>query len=423
MNKTMLFRALFAPLLLWCLLCYRTSAAATAPPAENYLQVEAQQGDGIYALLRRYQLDAHTCNFSRFYELNELQKNAPLYSGKSYYLPVLLVNFNGRTIRSSVGIDDWSLAVRIQEYNEVMYEAGLRATSFRDDKVLWVPYHYLNCPEEVLPVADKQEPEEADDPVVLKTDPEYAEKVSLGNRTFPIFGPDYQKTPLRSNALAGQVYYIVSGHGGPDPGAIGREGSHQLCEDEYAYDVCLRLCRKLIEHGASAYMVTRDENDGIRSDRHLGCDTDEVLWGGIEMFTGHRGRLYQRSGVINNLYQENKEKGVTVQRMIIIHVDSRSKGEQIDLFFYHRQGDPDSKKLAKRMYQTMAAKYKKYRRSGQYHGTVESRDLHMLRETLVPEAVYIELGNIRNSWDQQRILLESNREALARWMFEGLSRK
>ena len=43
----------------------------------------------------------------------------------------------------------------------------------------------------------------------------------------------------------------------------------------------------------------------------------------------------------------------------------------------------------------------------------------MLRETKVP-SVYIELGNIRNAFDQQRIIVESNRQAIANWLLEGI---
>jgi N-acetylmuramoyl-L-alanine amidase len=35
-------------------------------------------------------------------------------------------------------------------------------------------------------------------------------------------------------------------------------------------------------------------------------------------------------------------------------------------------------------------------------------------------AVYIELGNLRNAFDQQRFVLPANRQALANWLFEGL---
>ena len=44
----------------------------------------------------------------------------------------------------------------------------------------------------------------------------------------------------------------------------------------------------------------------------------------------------------------------------------------------------------------------------------------MLRECK-PIGIYLELGNIRHPLDQQRIVLESNREALAKWLFDGLA--
>jgi N-acetylmuramoyl-L-alanine amidase len=43
----------------------------------------------------------------------------------------------------------------------------------------------------------------------------------------------------------------------------------------------------------------------------------------------------------------------------------------------------------------------------------------MLRETH-PVAIYAELGNIRNSRDQKRFIIEDNRQAVANWLCEGL---
>ena len=82
-------------------------------------------------------------------------------------------------------------------------------------------------------------------------------------------------------------------------------------------------------------------------------------------------------------------------------------------------GSRDGKSLAKKMHKKLESKYKSYRKSGKYHGTVTPRDLHMLREPK-PTSVFIELGNIRNSYDQKRLILENNRQALANWLSEGL---
>ncbi|MCB0651009.1 MAG: N-acetylmuramoyl-L-alanine amidase [Saprospiraceae bacterium] len=373
----------------------------------EYFQVKAMRGDGIYSLLRRYELDKNSCNFDRFYELNQLKKNAALKAGKNYFVPILLFSFNGRTIRSSIGRDDWDLAVTIQEYNERMHEERLRETSFKEDKILWVPYHLLNCPISNLDI-----------PPPVSKEPELG-IVEEGNRKYPIFGVNYAYTPLESSKLKGKVYYVVSGHGGPDPGAMGKRGNYTLCEDEYAYDVALRLCRHLIANGATAYMITRDPDDGIRDEKYLNCDTDELLWGDVKMDNSQKTRLFQRSDIINDLYEKHRLQGVTEQRAIFIHVDSRSKRERTDLFFYHKSGSEEGKTLASNMQKTIKEKYKKYRDGGHYLGTVSSRDLHMLRE-VTPVSVYVELANIRNTFDQQRIVEGSNRKLLADWLFEGL---
>lgn len=394
----------------------------TAQAIENkgYLRTKALPGDGIYSLLRRYSLDKYSCNFQEFYRINKIKKNAHLSAGKEYLLPIIRYHFNGKTIRSSIGINDWDLAVNIQKYNEEMHAKEIRPESFKVDRDLWVPFHILNCPSGNLnipsPVNDEpellveEEAEEENPPIP---------PANRGRRTFPIFGDKYAYTPLVSNALRGKVYYVVAGHGGPDPGAIGKRGKYTLCEDEYAYDVALRLCRHLIAHGATAYMIMRDPNDGIRSGQFLKCDIDEVLWGGIKMVRQQKPRLFQRSDVINDLYRKHRLKGVADQKLIIIHVDSRSKGERTDLFFYHKPGSKASKTLATNLQKEMKRKYRQYQRNRPYKGTVTARDLHMLRET-EPTSVYIELGNIRNSFDQQRIILESNRRAIAKWLFDGL---
>ena len=66
----------------------------------------------------------------------------------------------------------------------------------------------------------------------------------------PILGKEYEEITVEDETLQGCVYYLVSGHGGPDPGAMTKKDGKYLCEDEYAYDVTLRLARNLLSHGA-----------------------------------------------------------------------------------------------------------------------------------------------------------------------------
>jgi N-acetylmuramoyl-L-alanine amidase len=383
----------------------------------KYHKVPALPGDGVFSLLRRYELDRFSCNHQEFYKINNLKENDGLHVGKYYFVPILIYVFNGKTIRSSIGIDNWDLAVKIQDYNQMMEKAGIREKGFKEDNVLWVPYHLLHCPEEDISLPAL--PEEA---LSVGSGEITLANASGGNRRFPIFGKKYEYVPLESKKLAGKVYYIVSGHGGPDPGAMGKRAQNTLCEDEYAYDVSLRLVRNLIAHGAIAYMIVRDPDDGIREGQQLDCDYDEVVWGNQTIFRQQKARLTQRAEIVNELYQKHKAQGVKEQNLIVIHVDSRNKRKQIDLFFYHHPNSKEGKVLAEQMQATMSAKYRKNRASGEYHGSVTARDLFMLRETK-PRSVYIELGNIRHPFDQQRIIIENNRQALANWLFEGLIAK
>ncbi len=395
------------------MLCLAAASPAHAESA-NYLKTTARPGDGILSLLRRYELEQYSCNHEQFYKLNSLKKNAPLHVNKEYVLPIQLYAFNGRTIRSTVGIDDWDKAVRIQEYNERMVEQGLCPELFKTSKVLWVPYHLLHCPEADMVVTA---PPPSKTPAISIADPENAG----GPRMFPIFGKDHAYVPLESSKLKGKVYYLISGHGGPDPGAMATRSGKKICEDEYAYDVTLRLCRKLVAHGATAYMITRDENDGIRGDELLPCDTDEVVWGGATIPQGQKERLWQRTDIVNELYEKHTAQGVTEQVLIEIHVDSRSHGQRTDVYFYHHSTSEEGKKFADKLQQTLKQKYAQYRKNEAYSGTVSARDLHTLREAR-PVSVYVELANIRNFGDQQRIVLPTNRQLLAEWLFEGLTR-
>jgi N-acetylmuramoyl-L-alanine amidase len=357
---------------------------------EDWLTFKAKQGDGIKKILSRYHLDHSFCNEEKFLILNNLSPNSNLLLDKTYQLPILTIPFDGKSIRSTLGITAFDKAKEIESYNIKMHQAGLRDKAFQDDKKLWVPYHALNCN---VPIPSNE-------------------------KVFPIFGK-YESTPILSDILKGKIFYIISGHGGPDPGAQGVKNGNTLCEDEYAYDVGLRLCRKLIQEGAMSYMITRDGNDGIRDDEFLQCDKDETVWGGEKIPLGQRERLEQRIEIVKSLFEKNKSIAPNGQFLMEIHVDSRHSDQQVDLFLYHQVDNQISHQTANKIYQTFGEKYRQYRSNGIYKGTLSSRELYSLKNAPMP-AVYIELGNLRNTFDQQRFILPENRQALANWLFEGL---
>ena len=243
------------------------------------------------------------------------------------------------------------------------------------------------------------------------------ETLSVKGISYEIFGKKYAEIESQSTRLKGNVYYLISGHGGPDPGAMTTYAGKSISEDEYAYDVTLRLARELLSHSATVYIIVRDPDDGIRDERILEMDRDEVVYPNETIPLNQVERLKQRVDAVNTLYQENKGK---YQRLIVTHVDSRSKGQNIDVFFYHHEDSKNGKKLAESIHKTFESKYKKYQPNRTYSGTFEDRtSLYLVRKTH-PAMTFIEIGNITNEKDQRRILDPDNRQALAKWISEGV---
>lgn len=254
-------------------------------------------------------------------------------------------------------------------------------------------------------------------PVVASIQKQVTEIKKAVVKDYEIFGDKHAAVVAKSERLKDAVYYLVSGHGGPDPGAMAVYAGKSLAEDEYAYDITLRLAKELLAHGATVYVIIRDPNDGIRDERILKVDHDETAYGDKVIPLNHLARLKQRVDIVNQLHKKHRGK---FQRLIVTHVDSRSKGQNIDVFFYHHEKSKNGKKLAESIHKTFQKKYKKYQPNRTYSGTFGDRtELYLVRKTH-PAMAYIEIGNIRNKKDQRRILDSDNRQALAKWISEGV---
>src|SRR6187431_1286146 len=110
---------------------FLVSAQVIAGSAPYFYTVVAKSGDGISILLNRYDLDEYDCNLDKFLELNRLKATDHLLIGKEYKLPVMIYNYNGQSIRSSIGIDDMELAKRIANYNRLILNRNLRQSDYQ----------------------------------------------------------------------------------------------------------------------------------------------------------------------------------------------------------------------------------------------------------------------------------------------------
>jgi len=375
------------------------SVVSTAACGESYVRAKPQQGDGIYAMLRRYQLPLTADYVNKFRELNNdiLAENSKLHLDFFYVLPILKYTYDGVTIRSTLGMTDYPLAKKIQLYNESLQSAGLRFSHYTADKELWVPY--FTFPSRSVQTITPNEN-------------------TVSSKTFSIFGDAYSKVKPIDTSLDGYIFYCVSGHGGPDPGAIGIRGRQHLYEDEYAYDITLRLARRLIEHGAVVYMIVRDRNDGIRDLAVLPGDKDEYYYGGSRISSRITTRLHKRATIINDLYRKNRNRS-KAQYVIIIHVDSRSNAQRIDIFYYYKRYHTAGMHFAQSLHQRVKKEYSDHQPGRGYGGTVTYRNLYMLQH-VNPTTVFIEVANIRNQRDQDRLVIVNNRQAVANWLVEGV---
>ena len=209
----------------------------------------------------------------------------------------------------------------------------------------------------------------------------------------PLFGKSQAAYQITSSSLKGATFYLVSGHGGPDPGCIGKYRGKELHEDEYAYDIVLRLGRELLKRGAKVHFIIQDKKDGIRNAAILNNSKRETCMGEA-IPLNQVARLQQRCDAINRLYRRDNSN---YKRAIFVHVDSRSRGKQTDVFFYHSPGSKYGKRLADQLKRTFTAKYDRHQPNRGFNGTVSSRNLFVLRNS-TPYAVFLELGNIQNAY-------------------------
>ena len=256
-------------------------------------------------------------------------------------------------------------------------------------------------------------------PPLTSTAPQKKEKINETGRKGiqPLFGEKYKSYEIKDNKLAGACFYLVSGHGGPDPGAIAKVDGRELHEAEYAYDIMLRLARSLLEHNATVHIIIQNPTVGIRDDNYLSNSRNQTCMG-KEIPLSQIGRLKQETNEINRINFKTKNK---YQRAIFIHLDSRSKNKQLDVFFYYqnsKQNKTQSMKLAETMRKTFRSLYDKYQPDRGFSGTVSTRPLYVLRNT-TPVSILVELANMQNENDQKRYILGDNRQALANWLCTG----
>src|SRR6056300_621278 len=109
--------------------------------ASEYLSVLPKNGDGIKILFNRFNLDFNNNSVNRFLSLNsgKFVKNNSLFLKKEYQLPIRVYKYNGTSIRSTIGNNDYNYALTLQNYNDLLFSKGIKSENYRINNKLWVP--------------------------------------------------------------------------------------------------------------------------------------------------------------------------------------------------------------------------------------------------------------------------------------------
>lgn len=166
-----------------------------------------------------------------------------------------------------------------------------------------------------------------------------------------------------------------------------------------------------MKRGAKVHFIIQDAKDGIRDQAVLNNSRRETCMGKA-IPLNQVARLQQRCDAVNRLYRKDKS---SYKRAVFIHVDSRARNNQTDVYFYHAPGSSKGKRLAREIQRTFRSKYDRHQPNRGFDGTVSERNLFVLRNT-TPVAVFLEVGNIQNAQDQKRLVIADNRQALANWI-------
>lgn len=194
----------------------------------------------------------------------------------------------------------------------------------------------------------------------------YRVRYDNDRHTLTIF---FSKSPL-----IGKTIVLDAGHGGPDMGATGRQGTR---EKNINFDVTLRL-KDLLEEAGARVVLTRNEDIFIS--------------------------LYERSFIANNLNAE---------LFVSIHSNFHPKSEVKGVEVYYYPGRKESALLAK------SVETKMIESTHQNSLGVKTNDFVVIRETDMP-SILVELGFLSNYEEENIISTPAYKETAANGIFEGI---
>jgi len=188
---------------------------------------------------------------------------------------------------------------------------------------------------------------------------------------------DSRLVTILSRGLTGKTIVIDPGHGGRDPGAVGKLGWD---EKDYTLDIAKRLAKELEAQGAVAILT----HQGVQQDRKVLAE-ERLMW-------------------INK-----PETDLFLSIHLNAFIQSNQRGAET--YYYHGE---ENFRLAKAMQAAMV------RAGMRNRSTIYSRTLALLRRGQ-PPGVLLEVGFISSPDDEKHLSLEQNRQRMAVELAQGVA--
>lgn len=242
---------------------------------------------------------------------------------------------------------------------------------------------------------------------------------------FSIAGAEAKGGGAKNGPLYGKVIIIDPGHGGNDPGASGMHRGKKVVENEYCYDVALRLARLVKASGGLVFFTVRDPNE--KNPRN---------WSPQEVFPDNRNEVFALDGKVVVAGTRGIRKRIAFGNQILrrypkhriawvsIHFDVVGKNMNVEGVRIIATNPTSS------LVRGLVGGFADVNRLRDEFPVVENGDpSHGIRRLLVlglenkvRDKVLIELGNFRNTEDVWRIRNPKVRESYARAIAKGLAK-
>ncbi|MGQ9779332.1 MAG: N-acetylmuramoyl-L-alanine amidase family protein [Bacillota bacterium] len=200
-------------------------------------------------------------------------------------------------------------------------------------------------------------------------------------------GVALETTARFSEAIGGRRIVLDPGHGGPDPGAVGRTG---IKEKDLVLDIAVRL-RRLLGRAGAYVVMTRE------TDRDFGEGETSLL-------ARKRRDLAYRVSLANRLKADV---------YLSIHANSIADPRWVGAQVFYYPGRPLARELAGSLQAALAAHL------GPNYRLTKPAEYRVLVETQMP-AVVVEVGFLSNPDEEALLASPAYREKIAEALYRGL---